>query len=382
MTVGSAIRVEIWDPTNSLAVSTSGTASAASFTVSLTLGKFYLANGSALPTGTYTVKFYVSGTVAATANFSINTPVMLNPTLSAEPNPFPAAGGTMTCTYAGVPQNRKIQLGIVLLSTTLASTSPFASPNIGSNTTSLTVSSSVLSDISDGAQIGVFLNDTDNLVPPIRTTTTISVSNPKVTSYTLTVLANPLAYGTVAPPTASYAYGQVVTLVAKPNSGYYFVNWTQGGSVYDIDATTQVTVSGNMTLTANFSSSQTLVSGGTHVLSTSVTPPGSGTVIPASGQYASGQQVTLKATPASGYTFVNWTEGGTVYDTAASTLVTLSADVDIVANFAKPGAKPKGLSLTRTEEIAMAVAGGLALLVAGLAVVRNKSAKKPEVKGM
>ena len=44
----------------------------------------------------------------------------------------------------------------------------------------------------------------------------------------------------------------------------------------------------------------------TYILSVSVNPPQAGSVSPASGEYKSGEQVTLTATPASGYTFDYW----------------------------------------------------------------------------
>ncbi len=44
----------------------------------------------------------------------------------------------------------------------------------------------------------------------------------------------------------------------------------------------------------------------THTLSVSVSPSGAGSVSPAGGQYKSGEQVILTASPASGYTFDYW----------------------------------------------------------------------------
>ena len=52
-----------------------------------------------------------------------------------------------------------------------------------------------------------------------------------------------------------------------------------------------------------------------------------------SGNYATGGAVTLIATPASGYQFTNWTEGGTVMSYRASYSFTAAADHTLVANF-------------------------------------------------
>ena len=72
-------------------------------------------------------------------------------------------------------------------------------------------------------------------------------------------------------------------------------------------------------------------------LSTSVSPPGSGTVTPPSGlSHAAGVPVTIAATPTAGYSFVNWTAMGSgVVDepTMDVTTITLSGTTSLVANF-------------------------------------------------
>ena len=52
-------------------------------------------------------------------------------------------------------------------------------------------------------------------------------------------------------------------------------------------------------------------------------------------KYEHGTVVTLTATPASGYKFVNWTSGETVVSTENPYKFTVTADVDLVANFVK-----------------------------------------------
>jgi len=51
-----------------------------------------------------------------------------------------------------------------------------------------------------------------------------------------------------------YSEGRVVDLVATPDSGYHFVNWTGNvGTIADVeDATTTITMNGNCAITANF----------------------------------------------------------------------------------------------------------------------------------
>jgi uncharacterized repeat protein (TIGR02543 family) len=74
----------------------------------------------------------------------------------------------------------------------------------------------------------------------------------------------------------------------------------------------------------------------THTLSVSVNLSGAGLVYPTGGEYRTGALVTLTASPARGYMFVNWTgDVGTVASVnATTTTVTMNGDYTITANFA------------------------------------------------
>jgi hypothetical protein len=50
----------------------------------------------------------------------------------------------------------------------------------------------------------------------------------------------------------TYTYGQTATLMATPNSGFEFVNWTENSSVVSSNATYSFTVTSNRNLMANF----------------------------------------------------------------------------------------------------------------------------------
>jgi preprotein translocase subunit YajC len=143
--------------------------------------------------------------------------------------------------------------------------------------------------------------------------------------------------GSVTAPgegTFTYYGGTVVNLVATANSGYYFINWTGDvGTVINVNApTTAVTMNGNYSITANFGH----IPPGKVALTTSsttggsVTTPGEGAFL-----YNVGELVSLVASPAIGYRFVNWTENvGTIANvSAASTTITMNGDYSITANF-------------------------------------------------
>ena len=64
------------------------------------------------------------------------------------------------------------------------------------------------------------------------------------------------------------------------------------------------------------------------------------------GTYEHGDEVTLTATPAEGYEFVNWTAGETVVSTENPYTFTVAEDVNLVANFKEKEVAPAKLYLT------------------------------------
>ena len=100
-----------------------------------------------------------------------------------------------------------------------------------------------------------------------------------------------------------------------------FVSWSDGGAISHAVTAPSVAT----TYTATFNAS--------YLLTTAANPSGSGTVLPASGTYyPSGTVVNLTATPASGYTFGNWS-GSLTGVTSNATTVTMNAPESVTANF-------------------------------------------------
>src|SRR5205085_2574583 len=110
-----------------------------------------------------------------------------------------------------------------------------------------------------------------------------------------------------------------VTVSAAPNSGYNFVNWTESGNVVSSLASYSFTATGNRTLVANFSAVVP-----TYTITTSASPTTGGSTAGPTAPVTSGTSVTVTATPASCYGFVNWTEGSTVVSTSAAYTFTAS----------------------------------------------------------
>jgi len=165
----------------------------------------------------------------------------------------------------------------------------------------------------------------------------ITANFEELPEYDLTTSSS--AGGSIAVPgegTFTYYDGTVANLVATADNGYYFVNWTGDvGTVANVNApTTTITMNDNYSVSANFEQ----IPSGKVALATSSTAGGS-VATPGEGAflYDVGTVVSLVATPASGYEFVNWTGAvGTIANVnAGSTTITMNGDYSIRANFVR-----------------------------------------------
>ncbi len=125
-----------------------------------------------------------------------------------------------------------------------------------------------------------------------------------------------------------YQTGSNVTLIATANPGYAFLNWTDNGNQVGTSTSFSFTCTSNRTVTANFVAAAP--SGFT--IAANVSPANSGTIT-GTGNYNSGAIVTLTATPNAGFSFLNWTEGGSQVSASASYMFPCSANRTLVANF-------------------------------------------------
>lgn len=179
-----------------------------------------------------------------------------------------------------------------------------------------------------------------------------------LTGYILSISSS--AGGSVTTPgegTFLCVAGTVVSLVATPASGYQFVNWTGDvGTIANVNSSrTTVTMSGSYSIRANFQAIQS----GRYSLTISssaggsVTRPGEGTFT-----YDAGTVVSLTATSAAGYRFVNWTGdvGGIANVNAASTTVTMNGNYLVMAVFAADSPSPPGMGYTEAEAEALIIA--------------------------
>ena len=154
------------------------------------------------------------------------------------------------------------------------------------------------------------------------------VANFTVRTYNVSVSANPTNGGTVAGG-GTFNHGQSCTVTATANIGYTFTNWTENGNVVSTNASYSFSVTGNRTLVAHFQVQS-------YTVSVSANPADVGTVS-GGGTFNYGQSCTVSATPATGYTFLRWTENGTQVSTNSSYTFNVTGDRTLVAQFQLQG---------------------------------------------
>ena len=154
---------------------------------------------------------------------------------------------------------------------------------------------------------------------PVNFTTTSGGVEPTI--YTVTVVANNPAWGTVT-GSGPYAEGTTATITATANEGYHFEMWSDGNT----EATRSFTVTGNVSLTANFAEDGTQTT--YYDITVSSNNEAWGTVT-GGGRYAEGSTATITATAANGYRFVEWND----HNTDNPRTITVTADMSFTATF-------------------------------------------------
>ena len=145
-----------------------------------------------------------------------------------------------------------------------------------------------------------------------------------IDTHTVAVAANDIARGMVSATGTEFAYGSPCTVSATAYTGYTFQSWSNGVT------TTPYTfaVLDDVELTAIF-----VVPGEeTYTVSVSVNDPAMGTATVngnASTTVTGGTEVTLTATPNSGYRFVRWNDN----NTDATRTVTVNSNMSFTAYF-------------------------------------------------
>ena len=129
-------------------------------------------------------------------------------------------------------------------------------------------------------------------------------------------------------------YGEMKVLKAIPSSGYEFANWSDGNVLDE----RQIIITQDCTLIANFKEVVLPITY-SFALGTNV---GNGTVTPSipEGDYAPDTEITVTATPATGWKFVKWSNESTVNPLTFN----LTSDVTIYAVFKDESVAPESFT--------------------------------------
>ena len=172
-------------------------------------------------------------------------------------------------------------------------------------------------------------------------TYTATFSAVGATYYTVSAYVSPAGAGTVT-GTGTFPEGTTITLTATPNSGYVFDHWNDGVTT----PTRTVTVNNNMSFTAYFTTNQ-------YTITVNASPAEGGTVS-GGGNYAYGATATLTATPNSGYTFLQWSDG----NTSNPRTVTVTGNATYTALFLAAGGETFLVTVTSSNVLLGQVSGG------------------------
>ncbi len=158
-------------------------------------------------------------------------------------------------------------------------------------------------------------------------------ANFELQQFSLSLSPQPTEGGTISadPPGEFYTYQQQITLTSTPAEGYRFQNWRLDGVTLSTDSEFVYTMPAeNVNITAHFILEDIPV----YNLTLLVNPENAGTAT-GSGDFEEGETVTVNASPAEGYRFINWTdESENEVSTSEIYQFTIPAkDLTLTANF-------------------------------------------------
>ena len=165
---------------------------------------------------------------------------------------------------------------------------------------------------------------------------------PTVVEHTLTV--NAAVGGTTnLTGTMTYKDGAQVSLVAYADEGYTFTKWEFEDKTESTDNPLFITMTGDITVTPVFTEKTPEP---TYTLTVNTVGNGTVTRDPQADTYQRGTIVTLTATPADGWRFVQWSDG----DKGATHRIVITQDTVVTATFVEDTPEPTYYTLTVNKE--------------------------------
>ncbi|MDR2972134.1 MAG: InlB B-repeat-containing protein [Bacteroidales bacterium] len=165
----------------------------------------------------------------------------------------------------------------------------------------------------------------ENLDYPFKVTKSCHlVANFKMTTFLITVSAEPIEYGTVSGG-GEFPFGKETTVSATPYQGYIFENWTEAGKVVSTDAKYTFTVNEARNLVANFELFA-------YTVNVEVNDSDFGEAT-GGGKYQTNEIAHVFAIANTGYSFANWTINDSIVSVSEEYEFSVIEDITIVANF-------------------------------------------------
>lgn len=170
----------------------------------------------------------------------------------------------------------------------------------------------------------------------ISNRTFTAIGNRTLNRYTLVITVTPTGAGTTVGQ-GTYNYGSSVQATATPATGYNFTKWVlDTGDERTANPLTGIDINGNRTVQAVFTPKTYSISANAAYRvneSGDFTTGTTGGTVSGGGTYTHGNSVLLKATPATGYSFVGWYEGANQVSTAETYTFTATSARTLVGRF-------------------------------------------------
>ena len=167
------------------------------------------------------------------------------------------------------------------------------------------------------------------------------VANFSAAQYTFTATSSGNGSVNWTPQKPLYGNGELVTVTATPDDGYFFVGWT--GSVTSTSNPLEVTINGDTSVTAHFAPIVYFT------LTVNEVGAGNVTIEPEMAQYPTGTVITLTATPDAQQRFVGWSGGAS--GTVNPIEVTITSNMVITATF-EPDVYPLNVTISGQGSVA------------------------------
>lgn len=170
----------------------------------------------------------------------------------------------------------------------------------------------------------------------ISNRTFTAIGNRTLNRYTLVITVTPTGAGTTVGQ-GTYNYGSSVQATATPATGYNFTKWVlDTGDVSKANPLTGININGNRTVQAVFTPKTYSISANAAYRvneSGDFTTGTTGGTVSGGGTYTHGNSVSLKATPATGYSFAGWYEGNNQTSPNTSYTFTVTSNRTFVGRF-------------------------------------------------